>query len=62
MRIEFATIPDRIYWLECCEGLTANHWSILFDHIDGTGDSRTLIDPLGTTRPKCFHRVVITAQ
>ena len=60
--IKFATVPGRIYRLECSEDLTANQWSILFDHIDGTGDPRTLIDSLGTTRPKCFYLIVITAQ
>ena len=43
--------------LECREDLTANQWSILFDH-----NPRTLIDARGTTRPKCFYRVVITAS
>ena len=46
----------------CREDLTANLWSILFDHIAGTGNPRTLIDSLGSTRPTCFYRVVITAQ
>ena len=46
--------------MEYSEDLTKNQWSILLDHIPGTGAVRTVIDPLGTTLPKCFYRVVIT--
>ena len=62
LHIRFAAVPGRIYRLECCEDWGTNQWSILFDHIAGTGDLRTLIDPLGAVRPKCFYRIVITAE
>ena len=47
--------------MEYSEDLTQNHWQTLLDHIPGTGTTRTVIDPLGTTLPKCFYRIVITA-
>ena len=45
--------------MEYSEDLTKNQWSILLDHIPGTGAVRTVIDPLGTTLPKRFYRVVV---
>ena len=61
MRIEFATVPGRVYRVECCEDLALNQWTVLFDDIAGTGDPWIAIDPSGKTLPKCFYRVVITA-
>ncbi len=55
------TVPGKTYRVEYSEDLTQNHWSILLDNIPGTGTLRTVIDPLSTTLPKCFYRVVITA-
>ena len=46
--------------MESSEDLTQNRWQILLDQIPGTGTIRTVIDPLGTTLPKCFYRVIIT--
>ena len=54
------TVPGKTYRVEYSEDLTQNRWQILLDHIPGTGTLRTVIDPLGTTLPKCFYRVVIT--
>ena len=55
------TVPGKTYRAEYSEDLTQNRWQTLLDHIPGTGTTRTVIDPLGTTLPKCFYRVVITA-
>ena len=53
------TVPGKTCRVEYSEDLTKNQWSILLDHIPGTGAVRTVIDPLGTTLPKCFYRVVV---
>ena len=53
--------PARPTGWHTAKDLTKDQWSILLDHIPGTGTLRTVIDPLGTTLPKCFHRVIITA-
>ena len=58
------TVPGKTYRVEYSEDLSKNQWSILLDHIPGTGTLRTVIDPLGpfdaaqgtrTTLPKCFY-------
>ena len=49
----------RTYRVEYSEDLTQNRWQILLDRIPGTGALRTVIDPLGTTLPKCFYRVIV---
>ncbi|MEO7318788.1 MAG: hypothetical protein ABIZ56_07345 [Chthoniobacteraceae bacterium] len=54
------TVPSKTYRVAYSEDLTQNQWHLLLDHIPGTGTLRTVIDPLGTTLPKCFYRVVIT--
>ena len=51
-------VPGKSYRVEYSEDLTQNQWHLLLDHIPGTGTLRTVIDPLGTTLPKCFYRVV----
>ena len=61
MHLQFPTVPGKTYRVEYSEDLTQNRWQTLLDHIPGTGTTRTVIDPLGTTLPKCFYRVVITA-
>ena len=59
MHLQFPTVPGKTYRVEYSEDLTQNRWQILLDHIPGTGTLRTVIDPLGTTLPKCFYRVVV---
>ena len=54
------TVPGKTYRVEYSEDLTQNQWHLLLDKIPGTGTTRTVIDPLGTTLPKCFYRIVIT--
>ena len=53
------TVLGKTYRVEYSEDLSKNQWSILLDKIPGTGTLRTVIDPLGTTLPKCFYRVVV---
>ena len=53
------TVAGKTYRVEYSEDLTQNQWHLLLDHIPCTGAVRTVIDPLGTTLPKCFYRVIV---
>jgi hypothetical protein len=59
MRIQFSTVAGKRYRIEYTEDLSSNRWLILFDNLSGTGTSRTVVDPRGTTLPQCFYRVVV---
>lgn len=56
--LEFATVPGRSHVVECCTDLASGEWTVIKDHITGTGRPIQLLDEGAATRqPRCFYRL-----
>jgi hypothetical protein len=59
VRLEFTTVPGRLYRVERTDNLHGSSWSTVANNVPGTGATVTVIDLNGATHASRFYRAFL---
>jgi uncharacterized repeat protein (TIGR01451 family) len=57
LRVRFTSVPGKLYRLERATNFTGANWTVVADHLLGTGAFLVAVDPIITTGVPQFYRV-----
>jgi hypothetical protein len=60
MAIYIQSVSGKLYRVERSPQYPASQWTVVSDHVPGTGEIVQVLDPIGPSLPKCFYRVSLS--